>query len=139
MKNSHFIKNVLGLGSVLTLAIGLTSSAFAGPSSQFVAQQEKNRANLAKKTEAAKPADASAMTCPNCKTTEVRVDRTTGANGRLSVTHDFEGTKHACATCGGAITVIRGTTTNDMKGNCPICAKAAPGCCGVKGQVVAAN
>lgn len=139
MKNSRLIQGFLGLGTVLTLAVGLTSTAFAGPSSQFWDQQERNRANLAKKAESAKPTDAPAMACAACKTTEVRQDRTTGANGRLTVTHDLVGTKHACATCGGAITVVHGKTTNDMKGNCPICAKATPGCCNVKGQTVAAN
>lgn len=139
MKNTRIIKNLLGLGSALTLAVGLTSATFAGPSSQFFAQQEKNRADIANKADAAKSADTSAMTCAACKTAEVRQDHTTGANGRMSVTHDLVGTKHTCATCGGAITVVRGKTTNDMKGNCPICAKSAPGCCGVKGQVVAAK
>ena len=139
MKNILVIKNLLGLGTILTLAVGLSSSVLAGPSSQFVAQQEKNRADLAKKANAAKPADSPTMACAACKTTEVREDHATGANGRIGFTHDLVGTKHACATCGGAITVVRGKTTNDMKGNCPICAKSAPGCCGVKGQVVAAN
>ena len=139
MKHTHIIKNILGLGSILTLAIGFASSTFAGPSPQFWAQQEKNRADNAKKSESAKPAITPAMTCAACKTTEVREDYPSGARGMITQSHDLVGTKHSCATCGGAITVVRGTTTNDMKGNCPICAKAAPGCCNTKGQVVAAN
>ena len=139
MKTTRLSKNIIGFSSMLALAVGLSSSALAGPGPQFWAQQAKNQADAAKKTETAKPADASAMACTSCKTTEVRQDRTTGANGRLTVTHDLVGTKHTCDMCGGAITIVRGVTTNDMKSNCPTCAKAAPGCCAVKGQAVAVN
>ena len=137
MKTIRLGKDAIGFSSMLALAVGLSSSAFAGPGPQFWAQQAKNQADAAKKTETAKPADTSAMACATCKTTDVREFRSSQAGGKVPARSDIVGSKHECAMCGGAITVVRGVTTSDMKGNCPTCAKAAPGCCNVKGQVVA--
>lgn len=130
-------KNIIGFSSMLALAIGLSSSAFAGPGPQFWAQQAKNQANAAKKAEPAKPADPSAMACVTCKTTDIREFHSSQAGGKIPARSDIVGSKHECAMCGGAVTVVQGVITNDMKSNCPMCAKAAPGCCNVKGQVVA--
>jgi hypothetical protein len=136
MKTIRLSKNIIGFSAMLALAIGFTTSMFAGPGPQFWAQQAKNRADLAQKAEAAKPAATPAMACASCQTTDIREFHPEGAGGKVPARSDLVGTKHECAMCGGAITVVRGVTTNDMKGNCPTCAKAVPGCSAVK---VAAN
>ncbi len=124
MKTIRLNKSILGFGAILVLAIGFSSSAFAGPSSQFWDQQERNRANLAKKAESAKPVDASAMVCPNCKTTKIEQFSGTNGPGRFAPHYTVVGKKHECPTCTGVISTVNGKTTNEMKDNCPICAKA---------------
>jgi len=131
MKTIRFSKNAVGFSSVLALTFGLSSSALAGPSPQFWAQHN------VRQTESAKPAAIPAMACPSCKTTDIREFHPSAAGGKVSARNDLVGTKHECALCGGALTVVRGVTRNTMKSNCPTCAKAAPGCCGVGNQVVA--
>jgi hypothetical protein len=130
MKNSR-AKNMLGLGSVLALAISIGSSAFAGPSPQYWQQMERIRAeNAAKRAVAsANTAKPGAMVCDKCKTTPVTEYRPSQAGGKVPARFDRVGTKHTCDGCGGAITSVRGKTTNDMKANCPTCAPAGPGCC----------
>ncbi len=119
---------VLGWGSALVLVAGLTSSAIAGPGPQFWQQQDKIRAENAAKAkaaaQAAKPAETPAMACANCKTTKVEEFSGTNGPGRFAPHYTVIGTKHECASCGGAVTTVRGNATNDMKANCPICAKA---------------
>jgi hypothetical protein len=129
-------QRILGWGSALVLVTGLTSSAIAGPGPQFWQQQEQLRAeNAARAKDAAataKPADASAMACVSCKTDAVREYRSSQAGGKVAARFDTVGSKHACSACGGALTTVRGNTTNDMTSNCPICAKAktaSAACC----------
>ena len=122
-------KTILGWGSVLALVAGITSSATAGPGPQDWQQQEKIRAETAAKAkaaaaQAAKPADIPAMACADCKTEAIREYRSSQAGGKIAARFDAVGTKHTCSACGGAVTTVRGNTTNDMTANCPICAKA---------------
>ncbi len=129
------LKNRLGLGTVLALTIGIGSSAFAGPSPQYWQQMEQIRAENAAKVKtvaSAKAAKPGAMACEKCRTTAVTEYRSSQAGGKVPARFDRVGTKHTCDGCGGAITSVRGkTTTNDMKANCPTCAKAVPTCCTV--------
>ena len=46
------------------------------------------------------------------------------AGGKVPARDEVVGSKHTCSACGGAVTTVHGNTTNDMKANCPICAKA---------------
>ena len=131
MKTIQLSNNAIRLSAMLALAVGLSSSAFAGPGPQFWAQQTRNQAEAAKNREAEKPANPPAMACASCQTTDVREFHPGNAGGKVPARNDLVGTKHECAMCGGAIAVIRGVTTNDMKSNCPTCAKSAPGCCKV--------
>lgn len=121
-------QQILGWGSALVLVAGLTSSALAGPGPQYWQQQDKIRAENAAKAKAAaptvKPADTPAMACASCKTEAVREFRSSQAGGKVPARFYTVGTKHSCSACGGAVTTVRGTTTNDMTANCPICVKA---------------
>ena len=136
-------KNVLGLASVLALVAGFSSLALAGPGPQYWQQQEKLRAENAAKTPAASPIAKSAvnpaMTCAHCKTSVVQEFSALNVSGKYTPHATTIGFRHECSSCGGAIATSRGTTTNEMKDNCPICAKATPGCCAVNGHVVAAR
>lgn len=131
MKTTILNKDLLRLSSVLVLTIGLSSSIFAGPGPQFWAQQAANakaRADAAKNAPT-KTAGALAMACPSCTTIGVTQHPQSMTGGKVPAFDAPVGTKHACATCGGAITTTRGKTTSDMKDNCPICTKANPTCC----------
>lgn len=132
MKTSQLIRT-LGLGSALALIAGITNSAYAGPGPQYWQQMEQLRAanaarKAAVKTDSAKPA---AMACAACKTSIVTEYSTRNVSGKFAPHFMPVGTKHECAACVGAITKVRGKTTNEMKANCPTCAKAGPGCCSV--------
>lgn len=129
-------QKILGWSSALVLVAGLTSSAVAGPGPQFWQQQEQLRAQNAAKAKiaapAATPADNPAMACASCKTIDVTQSRPSGAGGKVAARNDKIGTKHSCTACGGAVTTVRGNTTNEMTANCPICAKAkaaSAACC----------
>ena len=127
-------KEVLGWGVALVLAAGLTS-AIAGPGPQYWQQQDKIRAENAAKAQAAqtaRPADPPAMACASCKTTKVEEFSAMNVSGKYAPHYTTIGSKHECASCGGAVATVRGRTTNDMKANCPICAKAraaSAACC----------
>ncbi len=132
MKNSH-VKSILGLGSVLALAIGLGSSAFAGPGPQHWQQQEQLRAaNAAKKaatTQAEKPAAATAMACPSCKT---KVYEETAQPNVVDKTRPRVvkvGVRHYCDSCKGTITRLPGGVNSEMQHNHGACATAS--CCTV--------
>lgn len=122
MKNIRIIKNAIGSGTILALIVGFGSSAFAGPSPQFWAQQERNRADIASRQQAAKPADKQAMTCPTCQTTAIRVFHPSGFDGKVPSYYEPVGKKHTCAHCGmGSITVVDGVKTNSMTRGCSMC------------------
>lgn len=131
------LKNVLGWGSILAL-IGFTSAAIAGPGPQFWQEQAalaKARADAAKKSAVApaKAADTPAMSCTRCKTTKVQ--ELSNFAGKFPPSYRTIGSKHECAACGGTVATVRGKTTNEMKDDCPICAKAKTAdavCCNVK-------
>ncbi len=136
MKALRVVKNSLGPGSVLALIIGLASSAFAGPGPQFWQQQEKIRAENAAKAKAAaptataatKPADTPAMACPTCKTKNFVDVAPPNAANKFALRAVTAGTKHYCASCGGgAITVVQGKATDEMKRDHAACETMA--CC----------
>jgi hypothetical protein len=144
MKNPYVIKTI-GLGSVLALAISLGTSAFAGPGPQYWAQMEQIRAANAAKANAAKakaatavavpaakPADPPAMACAHCKTKVLEESSFTNVSGKIAPHSTVIGKSHSCDGCSGVVTVVRGKVTDEMKRNCPICAKAGPTCCSVK-------
>src|SRR6266496_1816010 len=112
-------KSILGYGSALALAAGLTSSAIAGPGPQYWAHRANDAKNRPAKTETAKPSETRAMACLNCKTVDATEYRPSMAGGKVPSRYDKVGAKHTCSTCGGAISTVRGKTTSDMKGNCP--------------------
>lgn len=118
-------KNILGLGSVLTLAVGLTSSALAGPSPQFWQQQEQIRAENAAKARAAapaaKPIDTPAMACPTCKTKIYVDDASPNPIDRTRPRIAKIGTRHTCASCSGTVTLLHGLVTDEMKHNHATC------------------
>jgi hypothetical protein len=64
------------------------------------------------------------MPCAACRTSLVTEYSPTNAGGKWAPSYAPVGSKHECAACGGAITRVRGQTTNDMKANCPVCTKA---------------
>jgi len=133
MKNSRVTKGILGLGSVLALAIGLGSSAFAGPGPQYWQQMEKNRAeNAAKKTAAAQTHQhvaASAMACPSCKT---KIHEERGLPNPADKTRPAPtkvGVRHYCDACKGTITRISGGVSDEMQRNHAACVTTS--CCTV--------
>ena len=119
-------QKIIGWGSGLVLVAGLTASAVAGPGPQSWQQQEKLRAENAARAKAAaqpaKSADTPAMTCANCKTSDIVQHRPSAAGGKVPARDDKIGTKHTCSACDGAVTTVRDNTTNDMTANCPVCA-----------------
>jgi len=143
MKTIRCRKSAIGFSAIVALAVA--SFTFAGPGPQFWAQKESDRAANAKKTpttaataDTAKPAPTPSMVCPNCKT-RVHEETSPAVAGRFPPHYTAIGLRHYCNTCGGYITTVRGKTTNDMKGNCPICAKSSPTCCGATGQTAPAS
>ena len=123
------LKNIIGWGSVLALVAGFTASSVAGPGPQYWTQKPTKTPVAA--PEKAAPA-APAMACPNCKTSLVTEFSPTTVSGKLAPSFKPIGSRHECTACGGAVTRIRGQVTDDMKANCPICAKAKAekaGCC----------
>lgn len=124
MKNTRITKNTLGLGAVLALAFGLSSSAFAGPGFDYWQRMQQQREQ--------KYAQASAMSCLKCKTEAVEQLSSADPVGKGASYFKKVGAKHDCENCGGTITTINGKTTNEMTANCPICAKANPTCCNTK-------
>jgi len=153
MKNPYVIKT-FGLGSVLALAISLGTSAFAGPGPQYWTQMEQIRAENAAKAKAAKanaatavavpaakpaaavptskPADTPAMACAHCKTKVLEENSFFNVSGKIAPHSTVIGKSHSCDDCSGVVIVARGKVTDEMKRNCPICAKAGPTCCSVK-------
>ena len=111
------------MSCIVAFSASITLSAIAGPGPQYWAQQH------AKAVAAADAKAQSAMTCPKCKDGVVTVLAPGTAGGKIPAHAVTVGTKHVCDTCGGEIKSVQGKTTNEMKANCPICAKAAPSCC----------
>jgi predicted RNA-binding Zn-ribbon protein involved in translation (DUF1610 family) len=64
------------------------------------------------------------MPCEACKTVVLRDSKWVGPAGKGHNEWFTIGAKHTCTHCGGEITVVRGTTTNSMRHNCPMCKDA---------------
>lgn len=130
MNLSRLTRSTLGIGTVLTLAIGIGTSAVAGPSPQYWQMMEKSRAeNAVRKVASAEKAKPAAMACEKCKTSVVTEFSPTNVSGKWAPHYTPVGSKHECSACGGTIARVRGKTANDMKANCPTCAKTVPTCC----------
>lgn len=133
MKTPRFLKNTLGL-AVLTLAISVSSSTFAGPGPQFWQQKaaEAKARDDSKQaaTAPAKPNPASAMACPHCQTASMTKTTWTNVSGKTAPHGRVVGQQHTCAGCAGGITNSNGKLTDEMKRTCPMCAKV-PTCCKV--------
>ncbi len=136
MKTIRLSKNLIGLGSMLALAISLGSSAIAGPGPQFW-----NRASpvtTTKEAEALKPTDTAVMVCGACKTVLVRDAKYVGPSGKGRYEWFTIGAKHKCDHCGGEMSVVRGKTTDTMQHNCSMCGEGAAFCCAVKADAAPA-
>lgn len=133
MKNLRVIKGIFGLGSVLVLALGLGSWAFAGPGPQFWQQQEKIRAENAAKSNAATtatPAATPAMACPTCKTRIYEEPAVPNPADKTRPRPAKIGTRHYCDNCKGFITSLPGQVTDQMQRSHAECTTAA--CCTTK-------
>jgi predicted RNA-binding Zn-ribbon protein involved in translation (DUF1610 family) len=129
MKTKRNIARILGLGSLLVLAYGFTALlAHAGPSPQF--KNSPPAIAAAKEDSKTVKPDANGMACPACKTVAFRDAKWVGPVGKGHIMWFGTGVKHThtCAHCGGAIKVVRGTTTSSMQPNCPMCGKDAARC-----------
>ncbi len=117
----HIYSGCIRMSCIVALSASITLSAIAGPGPQYWAQQH------AKAATAADAKAQPAMTCRNCSDSVVTV--LTSGGGKTPARPSIVGEKHACKACGGEIKSVQGKTTNDMKSNCPVCAKAEPACC----------
>src|ERR1035438_1332262 len=118
----------LGLGSLLALALAVTSStARAGA----VLPPDWHRATpivTASYDTAVKPDDTVVMACSACKTVSVLEHRL--LPGAKAGTAMFTlGSKHECAMCGGEIASVNGKTVDSMQHNCSMCGADAAYCC----------
>jgi hypothetical protein len=125
-------KTLLAGTAAIMAAAAFASLSFAGPDPQSWQQQEKLRAESAAKAQVNATAKTPAMSCASCKTTPVQEFVPAKFGGKYAKRSVTVGSKHECGACDGAITTVRGQTTNDMKANCPTCAHAkaaAIACC----------
>ena len=133
MKNALLANRRLGLGSALAFTVTFAASSFAGPGPQYWQQQDRLRAeHVAKATPLTPVATAPAkpaMACPHCKTKILEESSFTNVSGKIALRSTIIGRRHYCEGCSGFITLARGKVTDEMKRNCPICAKAGPTCC----------
>ncbi len=112
---------LLGLGSLLALALGITSTALRAVPTQPLP-------NRVATTVAAGDSNATAMACTACRT--ISVTQRGSLQGTKAGTALFTvGTTHECAMCGGQISRVGGNMTETMQQNCPICGKSHPSCC----------
>lgn len=110
--------------------LGSAASLVAGPGPQYWATPRA--AAPAKEVKKVTP-DSNAPGCPACKTETIREFTSGMPNGKGTPRWTDVGTKHTCDHCNGAITVVKGKTTNTMPANCPMGGKDAAVCCaGVK-------
>ena len=135
MKTLRDFSNLIGLGSLLTLAFGFTAAlTYAGPGPQYWQERAQAAAERTKAAdtpkESAKPVAAPAMVCPACKTQPLLSTQapTSGFPGNRRPSPPKFGFKHTCEHCGGALTAQGGKMTNAMQGNCEMCGKDAARC-----------
>ncbi len=103
MNLSRLTRSTLGIGTVLTLAIGIGTSAVAGPSPQYWQMMEKSRAeNAVRKVASVEKAKPAAMACEKCKTSVVTEFSPTNVSGKWAPHYTPVGSKHECSACGGA-------------------------------------
>lgn len=133
MKANLCLQRIHGAGSLLALAFSITASqVIAGPIPQFSQQIEKNRAEIAAKSPAAKPVDVSIMKCRACKT--VTLSEAVYTKRESAEIDDYGyiwidvGAKHTCAQCGGTLTILKGASAGAMTQPCAMCGKDAAQC-----------
>jgi hypothetical protein len=133
MKTTCFIRNALGLGTILALAGSLGPSAFAGPGPQYWQQMQLHQDQATATTSVAAPAKTAPNAgCSKCETQVVQQFSAGNVSGKSAQHSSTVGAKHTCANCGGTITTINGKTSNQMMENCPVCGKTSPNCCMTK-------
>ena len=126
--NSINSRSLSGRCLGLFLSLVLAGSAYAGPSTQRADQMQRQReAGTVQAPMAAVVAPA--MACSQCQTRVIEEYSATNSSGKWAPHASVVGRAHECTSCGGAITTIRGQTTNAMAGNCTICAHAQAACC----------
>ena len=118
---------LLGAGSLLAISVASNSPVIAGPGPQF--WNPTKPITTAKEAAAVKPDATMAMVCSACKTVLVRDMRHVGPLGKGHDEWFVVGTRHECDRCGGAITVVKGKTTDAMQHNCSVCGESAAFCC----------
>ena len=117
------IFNILGLGSLLALAISLSPSVVRAGT----APTHGGKASIPASAAVA-PSDVAAMACAGCKTVDVTERRI--LPGAKAGTAIFSvGSKHECAMCGGEIAAVNGTVTDTMLHDCTVCASTPAPCC----------
>ena len=118
----------IGLGSLLTLALGITSSTLRAGAVLPPDWHRNTTVASADDANAVKPSNTIVMACSACKTVAITERRV--VPGAKAGTALFNiGSKHECTMCGGAITTVNGQTTGTMQGNCKLCASVAAPCC----------
>lgn len=114
------IPHIIGLGSLLALALSFSaSSVHAGPSPQYWYRPEYVTSGA--KPAAVQPSNTAAVVCSACKTVTLRDSRHVGPVGKGHEARFVIGSRHECAHCGGTIAVVHGKTTDSMARTCPMC------------------
>lgn len=131
--NTSRITAILSLTAWAVLGLGFGNSASGGPGPQYFQQMERirtrNAAQQSSTAAAAKPGQAPAGACPNCRTTALQESAFHNASGKIAPRAVVVGKIHSCGGCTGVITQRAGHTRDEMNRTCPVCAKAAPNCC----------
>ncbi len=118
MKRIEALKSVIGLGSILALTVGLSTSMVAGPSPQFWAKQT---ATAADRTDGVKhvvtgksAAKGPPMACAGCKTRIYAEQGAFNAANRATPRATKVGKRHYCESCKGFVTSIPGEAVSDQ-------------------------
>jgi hypothetical protein len=103
MKAKRNISRILGLGSLLALAFGITAPrAHAGPGPQY--WTNKPQAKTEQAAQSSLP--AAATICTDSKTVAITETKNAWANGRGPLQVTEVGSKRACTSC-GSFTVMK--------------------------------
>ena len=129
MKTSQLKLRIVGLGSVLALALTLVvSQAHAGSQSPGAARPME-QIKTAKQMDEMKDGCTMMLACGACKTVSMTEYKTDWPNGKGPRSWMEIGSKHECEHCGGTITVVKGKTKDEMQHNCSKCGDGAAFCC----------
>ena len=132
MKSTNSPSNA-GRSLGLFLSLVLAGSAYAGPGPQYWQQVRLQHEQSAAVAPTVAPAAVDPkLDCSKCRTQPVQQFSSSNPSGKLSPHSATVGAEHSCKSCDGVITTIKGKTSNQMAGNCPVCAKTSPNCCNMK-------